>query len=58
MIKVLIRSFIEEDCFMIPEQIKTRLQAIAGAENYDDSKAGRLVYSYDATPSFNPFQTL
>ncbi|MGX1194548.1 glycolate oxidase subunit GlcD [Metabacillus sp. SLBN-84] len=37
---------------MIPEQIKTRLQAIAGAENYDDSKAGRLVYSYDATPQF------
>ncbi|MGP1906907.1 glycolate oxidase subunit GlcD [Metabacillus sp. JX24] len=37
---------------MITEQIKTRLQAIAGAENYDDSQAGRLVYSYDATPQF------
>jgi glycolate oxidase len=37
---------------MIESQIKNRLTAIVGAENYDDSKAGRLVYSYDATPNF------
>ncbi|MFY0762347.1 glycolate oxidase subunit GlcD [Metabacillus dongyingensis] len=37
---------------MIPADIKAKLQTIAGAENYDDSKAGRLVYSYDATPQF------
>jgi glycolate oxidase len=37
---------------MITEVIKTKLTAIVGRENYDDSKAGRLVYSYDATPQF------
>ncbi|MGD6793145.1 glycolate oxidase subunit GlcD [Metabacillus indicus] len=37
---------------MISEQLKAKLQAISGAENYDDSRAGRLVYSYDATPQF------
>ncbi|TYR81871.1 glycolate oxidase subunit GlcD [Priestia megaterium] len=29
-----------------------KLIGIVGIENYDDSKAGRLVYSYDATPQF------
>ncbi|MDX8290405.1 glycolate oxidase subunit GlcD [Metabacillus indicus] len=37
---------------MISEQLKAKLQAISGEENYDDSRAGRLVYSYDATPQF------
>ncbi|TDL82763.1 glycolate oxidase subunit GlcD [Peribacillus frigoritolerans] len=37
---------------MIPAEIKAKLQSIVGAENYDDSKAGRLVYSFDATPQF------
>ncbi|HWO97291.1 MAG TPA: glycolate oxidase subunit GlcD [Bacillus sp. (in: firmicutes)] len=37
---------------MITATIKTMLIDIVGKENYDDSKAGRLVYSYDATPQF------
>lgn len=37
---------------MITEQVKRQFIDIVGAENYDDSKAGRLVYSYDATPNF------
>lgn len=37
---------------MIKANIKAMLTAIVGQENYDDSKAGRLVYSYDATPQF------
>jgi glycolate oxidase len=37
---------------MITSDIKTKLIKIVGAENFDDSKAGRLVYSYDATPQF------
>lgn len=37
---------------MVDVQIKEKFVAIVGAENYDDSKAGRLVYSYDATPNF------
>ncbi|QOK27631.1 glycolate oxidase subunit GlcD [Cytobacillus oceanisediminis] len=37
---------------MVDVQIKEELIAVVGAENYDDSKAGRLVYSYDATPNF------
>ncbi|MDR0139564.1 glycolate oxidase subunit GlcD [Metabacillus idriensis] len=37
---------------MIPAEIKAKLQSIVGVENYDDSKAGRLVYSFDATPQF------
>lgn len=37
---------------MIPNEAKKRLIQIVGAENYDDTKAGRLVYSYDATPQF------
>ncbi|WP_078409191.1 glycolate oxidase subunit GlcD [Priestia abyssalis] len=37
---------------MITANIKAMLTAIVGQENYDDSKAERLVYSYDATPQF------
>ncbi|KAA6474212.1 glycolate oxidase subunit GlcD [Bacillus swezeyi] len=37
---------------MISPQIKSKLIAIVGRTNYDDSNAGRLVYSYDATPQF------
>jgi len=37
---------------MISDKVKQQLIAIVGHDNYDDSKAGRLVYSYDATPQF------
>ncbi|MFV2049568.1 MULTISPECIES: glycolate oxidase subunit GlcD [Bacillaceae] len=37
---------------MITNEIKLKLCKIVGSENYDDSKVGRLVYSYDATPQF------
>ncbi|SFA77445.1 MULTISPECIES: glycolate oxidase subunit GlcD [unclassified Bacillus (in: firmicutes)] len=37
---------------MIPNSIKEQISAIVGAENYDDYKTGRLVYSFDATPNF------
>ncbi|PLR76098.1 glycolate oxidase subunit GlcD [Bacillus sp. V3-13] len=37
---------------MITTETKNQLLDIVGSENYDDSKAGRLVYSYDATPNF------
>jgi glycolate oxidase len=37
---------------MITVHVKTKLVEIVGIENYDDSKAGCLVYSYDATPQF------
>ena len=37
---------------MISQIVKDRLISIVGIENVDDSKAGRLVYSYDATPQF------
>ncbi|WP_342044550.1 glycolate oxidase subunit GlcD [Bacillus sp. OTU530] len=37
---------------MITTHVKTKLIEIVGMENYDDSEAGRLVYSYDATPQF------
>ncbi|MCG6795272.1 glycolate oxidase subunit GlcD [Geobacillus sp. YHL] len=37
---------------MIPNEAKKRLIQVVGAENYDDTKTGRLVYSYDATPQF------
>lgn len=37
---------------MTTANIKAMLTDIVGQENYDDSKAGRLVYSYDATPQF------
>ncbi|PAQ16125.1 glycolate oxidase subunit GlcD [Bacillaceae bacterium SAOS 7] len=37
---------------MFSQQVKEKLVAIVGPDNVDDSKAGRLVYSYDATPNF------
>ncbi|MCY8000603.1 glycolate oxidase subunit GlcD [Bacillus haynesii] len=37
---------------MIFSQVKSQLIEIVGSANYDDSNAGRLVYSYDATPQF------
>jgi glycolate oxidase len=37
---------------LISETAKQLFIQIVGRENYDDSKAGRLVYSYDATPQF------
>ncbi|KQC47137.1 glycolate oxidase subunit GlcD [Geobacillus sp. Sah69] len=37
---------------MISNEAKKRLIQVVGAENYDDTKTGRLVYSYDATPQF------
>ncbi|QII47524.1 glycolate oxidase subunit GlcD [Bacillus paralicheniformis] len=37
---------------MISPQVKSQLIEIVGSANYDDSNAGRLVYSYDATPQF------
>ncbi|MDR6999892.1 glycolate oxidase subunit GlcD [Neobacillus niacini] len=37
---------------MITVHAKKKLIEIVGVENYDDSEAGRLVYSYDATPQF------
>jgi glycolate oxidase len=37
---------------LISNEVKQQLIRIVGEENYDDSKAGRLVYSYDATPQF------
>lgn len=38
--------------FLITSTLKEKLVSIVGHENIDDSKAGRLVYSYDATPQF------
>lgn len=37
---------------MIDSNAKQQFLKIVGPENYDDSKTGRLVYSYDATPQF------
>ncbi|PJH92848.1 glycolate oxidase subunit GlcD [Bacillus sp. SN1] len=37
---------------MITKDVKEQLIQIVGPENFDDSNAGRLVYSYDATPQF------
>lgn len=37
---------------MISSQVRSKLIEIVGSANYDDSNAGRLVYSYDATPQF------
>ena len=36
---------------MISNELKQKLIDIVGAENYEDSKASRVVYSYDATPN-------
>lgn len=37
---------------MITKEVKQKIVQIVGNENYEDSAAGRLVYSYDATPNF------
>ncbi|MFC0273124.1 glycolate oxidase subunit GlcD [Metabacillus herbersteinensis] len=37
---------------MITDHLKKKFLEIVGTENYDDSKVGCLVYSYDATPQF------
>ncbi|MEW4285171.1 glycolate oxidase subunit GlcD [Priestia koreensis] len=37
---------------MISEHVRATLINIVGLENYEDSPAERLVYSYDATPQF------
>lgn len=37
---------------MISSQVKSQLIEIVSSANYDDSNAGRLVYSFDATPQF------
>lgn len=37
---------------MLSNEVKQKLIAIVGAENVDDTKVGRVVYSYDATPNF------
>ncbi|WP_445677911.1 glycolate oxidase subunit GlcD [Robertmurraya sp. FSL R5-0851] len=43
---------------LITNQIKSKLLKIVGPENIDDSKVGRLVYSYDATPQFQSLPDL
>jgi glycolate oxidase len=37
---------------LIQLNMKKELISIVGIDNYDDTKVGRLVYSYDATPNF------
>ncbi|RIW34238.1 glycolate oxidase subunit GlcD [Bacillus salacetis] len=37
---------------MLPIELKEKLIAIVGKENYQDSNASKLVYSFDATPQF------
>lgn len=37
---------------MIETGAKEKLIQVVGQENYDDTQAGRLVYSYDASPQF------
>ncbi|QWU05729.1 glycolate oxidase subunit GlcD [Heyndrickxia coagulans] len=37
---------------MIKSGAKEKLIQVVGRENYDDTQAGRLVYSYDASPQF------
>ncbi|WP_413307448.1 glycolate oxidase subunit GlcD [Bacillus sp. 1P10SD] len=34
------------------EEVKNKIISIVTAENFDDTKTGRLVYSYDSTPNF------
>lgn len=38
--------------YLLTKKMKQELIHIVGSENFDDSKVGRLVYSYDATPQF------
>lgn len=37
---------------MINEEVKRKIINVVGEQNFDDSKVGRLTYSYDATPNF------
>lgn len=37
---------------MLTSELKQKLIKIVGVENYEDTKATRLVYSYDATPNY------
>ncbi|MDZ5470513.1 glycolate oxidase subunit GlcD [Bacillus sp. 31A1R] len=37
---------------MLNANVKHSFIKVVGEENFEDSKAGRLVYSYDATPNF------
>lgn len=37
---------------MLANTVKEKIISVVGAANFDDSKTGRLVYSYDATPNF------
>jgi glycolate oxidase len=37
---------------LLQANMKNELISIVGTDNYDDTKVGRLVYSYDATPNF------
>ncbi|MEI2355797.1 glycolate oxidase subunit GlcD [Mesobacillus zeae] len=37
---------------MLAAEVKGKMINIVGEGNFDDSKTGRLVYSYDATPNF------
>jgi glycolate oxidase len=38
--------------FLVTAVVKEKIVSIVGLDNVDDSSAGRLVYSYDATPQF------
>lgn len=37
---------------MLANTVKEKIISVVGAANFEDSKTGRLVYSYDATPNF------
>ncbi|WP_409290274.1 glycolate oxidase subunit GlcD [Peribacillus sp. SCS-37] len=37
---------------MLAASVKEKIIAVVTKENYDDSKTGRLVYSYDSTPNY------
>lgn len=37
---------------MLSSTVKAQIISIVSASNFDDTKTGRLVYSYDATPNF------
>jgi glycolate oxidase len=37
---------------LLQANMRNELISIVGTDNYDDTKVGRLVYSYDATPNF------
>ncbi|RFU68535.1 glycolate oxidase subunit GlcD [Bacillus sp. V59.32b] len=37
---------------MLTNTVKEKMVAVVTVENFDDSKTGRLVYSYDSTPNY------